>query len=690
MSWLRELVDVPVGVDELADRLTMCGFEVGAVEPWPADPRDPEGAQDAVLDLEITTNRPDCLSVLGIAREVATAYGTELRMPPATTAETDPGAADAIAITIEDPDLCPRYAGALAQVTVGPSPPWLARRLEAADVRPINNVVDVTNYVMLELGHPMHAFDLERLAGPEIRVRRARAGETVRTLDGADRTLDLDTLVIADAERPQAVAGIMGGAASEVGADTRTIVLEAAWFDPISVRRTSRRLGLATDASYRFERGADVAAPPAAIRRAHRLLADIGAGTPRGALVDRFPAPPAPVEVRLRHARLGRVLGQTVDESFVAPALARLGFEPTPEAEDDGPVWRVRVPTFRVDVRREEDLIEEIARHHGYDEIPTTFPALTRPAPAPGPWRARDRLVRRLLTGAGFSEAVTYGFVEEAAARAVHPAPGDVVALRNPLSERGAVLRPSLIPGLVDAVVHNRRRERHDVRLFEIGSRFRLGDGETPALGVAVAGAGTAAHWSAPARPADLFDLTGVIARLCSGFGLEASFEPASAGQLVAGRRARVHVGTGDDRAVLGEAGQLDPALAEARGMPGSDPVYVAELDLRRLDLGAFDRLRAAPVPRHPSVTRDLSVEIDDALPAAQVRDTIRAAAGPTLAEVVEVDRYTGSGVAAGAVSLSIRLTFRAPDRTLTDTEVQRSTDAVLQALTQAHRAKQR
>ena len=690
MSWLQELVDAPVAVDELADRLTMCGFEVGAVEPWPADPRDPGGAPDVVLDLEITTNRPDCLSVLGIAREVATAWDTGLRMPLAAAAESGPGAPDAIAITIEDPDLCPRYVGALAQVTVGPSPPWLARRLEAADVRPINNVVDVTNYVMLELGHPMHAFDLERLAGPEIRVRRARPGETVRTLDGVDRTLDPDTLVIADGERPQAVAGIMGGAVSEVGADTRTIVLEAAWFDPISVRRTSRRLGLATDASYRFERGADVAAPPAAIRRAHRLLADIGAGTPRGALVDRFPAPPAPVDVRLRHARLGRVIGQSIDEGFVAPALARLGFEPTPAAEDDGPAWRVRVPTFRVDVRREEDLIEEIARHHGYDEIPTTFPALTRPAPAPGPWRARDRLVRRLLTGAGFSEAVTYGFVEEAAARAVHPDPGDVVALRNPLSERGAVLRPSLLPGLVDSVIHNRRRERHDVRLFEIGSRFRQGDGETPALGVAIAGAGTAAHWSAPARRADLFDLTGVITRLCSGFGLEASFEPASAGHLVAGRRARVHVGTGDDRAVLGEVGQLDPAFAAARGMPGSDPVYVAELDLRPLDVGAFDRLRAAPVPRHPSVTRDLSVEIDDALPAAQVRDTIRAAAGPALVEVVEVDRYTGSGVAAGAVSLSVRLTFRAPDRTLTDTEVQRSTDAVLQALAEAHHAKQR
>ena len=690
MSWLRELVDVPVGIDELAEKLTLCGFEVGAVEPWPDEPRAPDGAPDAVLDIEITTNRPDCLSVLGIAREVATAYDTGLRMPPAAPPETDDGAADAVSIEIDAPDLCPRYVGALAEVTVGPSPRWLARRLEAADVRPVNNVVDVTNYVMIELGHPMHAFDLDRLAGPEIRVRRARAGETVRTLDGADRTLDPEMLAIADAERPQAVAGIMGGAASEVGAATRTIVLEAAWFDPISVRRTGRRLGLATDASYRFERGADVAAPPAAIRRARRLLADIGAGRPRGALVDRFPTPPEPIEVRLRHARIGRVLGQTIDEGFVAPALRRLGFEPTPAAEDGGAAWRVRVPTFRVDVSREEDLIEELARHHGYDEIPTTFPALTRPAAAPGSWRARDRLARRLLTGNGFSEAVTYGFVEEAAARAVHADRPDIVALRNPLSERGAVLRPSLLPGLVDSVVHNRRRERHDVRLFEIGSRFRQGDGETPALGMAIAGSATAVHWSAPARRADLFDLTGVIARLCSGFGRQAAFEPTTTRHLVPGRSARVHVQSGAARVLLGEAGQLDPAFAAARGMTGPDPVYVAELDLRPLDPVVLDRLRATPVPRYPSITRDLSVEIDDALPAAQVRDTIRAAAGPTLVEVVEVDRYTGSGVAAGAVSLSVRLTFRASDRTLTDAEAQRSTDTVLQALAETHRAKQR
>lgn len=691
MSWLREFVDAPAGIDELAEKLTLCGFEVGAVEPWPDAPRKPDGEPDAVLDLEITTNRPDCLSVLGIAREVAAAYDVPLRTPPSAPPETDAGAGDAVAVEIEDADLCARYAGALAEVTVAPSPPWLARRLEAADVRPVNNVVDVTNYVMIELGHPMHAFDLDRLAGGRIRVRRARAGETVRTLDGADRALAPEMLTVADAERPQAVAGVMGGAASQVGEQTRTIVLEAAWFDPLSVRRTSRRLGLATDASHRFERGADVAAPPAAIRRARRLLADIGAGTPRGPLVDCFPAPPRPVEIRLRHARIGHVLGQTVDEAFVAPLLTRLGFEPAPaERDGGGAVWRVRVPAFRVDAGREEDLIEEVARHHGYDRIPTTFPALTRPPAAPGAWRARDRLVRRLLTGGGFFEAVTYGFVEEAAAHAVHPDRQDVVALRNPLSERGAVLRPSLLPGLVDSVAHNRRRERHDVRLFEIGSRFRRGDGETPALGLALAGAADAVHWSAPARPADLFDLTGVIARLCAGFGLEAEFEPTTAGHLAPGQSARVHVRTAAGRAALGEAGRLDPAFAAARGMTGTDPVYVAELDLRPFDPGAGEHLHAAPVPRYPSTTRDVSVEIDDALPAARVRDTIRAAAGPALVDAVEIDRYTGSGVVEGAVSLSVRLTFRAPDRTLTDAEVQKSTDAVLRALADTHGARQR
>jgi phenylalanyl-tRNA synthetase beta chain len=712
VSWLRELVtlppgsggdagpDVPVGsaertlIAELANLLTMRGFEVSAIEPCPpgsAGTAEGDTSPDAVLDLEITTNRPDCLSVRGIAREVGTIYGTDLRMPELAPAVA-PQTPEPIAVTIDeaDVDLCPRYVGALSDVTVGPSPRWLAARLEAADVRPINNVVDVTNYVMLELGHPMHAFDLDRLAGPEIRVRRARSGERIRTLDGAERNLEPDMLVIADGERPQAVAGVMGGADSEVGDGTRTIVLEAAYFDPISVRRTSKRLGLATDASFRFERGADISAPATAIARARHLLSLIGAGQPRGPIVDRYPTPPPPIVVRLRHRRIGRLLGQVIDEAFVAPTLTRLGFDPQSEPTHDEPAWRVTVPTFRVDVHREEDLIEEIARHHGYDRLPTTFPAAKTPPAPTAPWLTRDRLVRQLLTGCGFSEAITYGFIAREAALAVHADQQDIVALQNPLSENGAVLRPSLLPGLVDSLIHNRRRERQDIRLFELGSRFRQGDGETPGLALALTGAAVPRHWSDPGRKVDLFDLTGVLARLCEGFGGIATFEPHTLRHLVAGRTASVHLRVGDTTTALGTVGQLDPGFAGARGLTGSDDVYVAELDLVSLDAGTFDHLQATPVPRHPSIARDLSIEVDDTLPAAQVRDTIRAAAGPSLASIKEVDRYQGTGIAAGNVSLSVRLTFRAPDRTLTDAEVQVATDEVVRALGQAHQAKLR
>ena len=698
VSWLREFIPAPddpdggssadllADIDALAAGLTMRGFEVGAVELWPVAGGS---APDAVLDIEVTTNRPDCLSVRGIAREVGTMYGADVRMPDlaATEVSTDD---HAFALTIDDPDLCRRYVGALADVEVGPSPRWLTDRLEAAGIRPINNVVDVTNYVMIELGHPLHAFDHARLAGPAIVVRRAAPGERIRTLDGVERPLDSAMLTIADAERPQAVAGIMGGADAEVSAGTRTILLEAAWFNPISVRRTSKRLTLATDASFRFERGADVSAPVTAIARARRLLVEIGAGQPRGAIVDGYPAPPDPIVVRLRHRRIGHLLGHDVDSSFVAPTLTRLGFTVEPQTDPDGLAWQVTTPSFRVDVRREEDLIEEVARHHGYDRLPETFPALTQPPPAEAGWRRRDRTARQVLTGCGFSEAITYGFVERAAALALHPDEADLVPLANPLSEKGAVLRPSLLPGLVDSLIHNRRRERQDIRLFELGSRFRQREGETPALALALTGAAVGRHWSGGDRKADLFDLTGVVTRLCAGFGGTAAFAPATAEALVPGRTARVTLTLGGVTTDLGLAGQLDPALARRRGLPGSDPVHVAELDLRALSLQVFDHLRAAPVPRHPSVTRDLSIEVDDALPAAQVRGTIRAAGGATLAGISEVDRYQGKGVASGAVSLSLRLIFRAPDRTLTDAEVRTATDRIVSALEQAHHAKLR
>ena len=696
VSWLRDFVAVDVTVKELADVLTMRGFEVSGIEPAPAAAKSTD--EDAVLDLEIMTNRPDCLSVIGIAREVSAVYNTDLRSPPVGTDSTPQGdMADAeVSVTIEDPDLCPRYAAAVVDVTVSPSPAWLAARLEAAGVRPINNIVDVTNYVMFEVGHPMHAFDLDTLTGREIRVRRARASETVQTIDGQTRTLDRDMLVIADAERPQAVAGVMGGVDSEVSGATRVVALESAYFLPTSVRRTSKRLALSTDASYRFERGTDIEAPVLAMRRALTLLEETDAGQVRGPTIDAYPRPHTPPSITLRHTRIGRVLGTDIEATFVPATLERLGFTVTPEptgdaSQNDGTRWHVTVPTYRVDVSREVDLIEEVARHYGYDRLPSTFPAASQPPAPQDDWLLQQRLLRHILTASGCSEAITYSFIEHSAAIPFIDNEDDLVHMANPLSEKFSVLRPSLLPGLVDSLVRNRRRERRDVRLFEIGNRFRRRDGETRGLVVAITGSGASEHWSTAGRSVDLFDIKGIIELACAAFGVELTFDTMDHTVLVPGRTASVQASprkAGEHRLFLGYLGQLTPELADARGLPNTgDEVYVAELDLAALASVAVDRnqLRAEPIPRHPSVVRDLALVVDQHLPAETVRETILAAAADTLVDVREFDRYAGKGVPEDCVSLALHLTFRAPDRTLTDSEVQRSVDDVVAALAQHH-----
>ena len=683
LSWLRDYVTVPVSIDELAAGLTMRGFEVSAVEPVSTD--------DAVLDLEITTNRPDCLSVIGIAREVAAMYRGPLTLPaPPPVGPGHPGA-PTLSVTLEDAELCPRYAAALAEITMGESPHWLATRLEAAGVRPVNNIVDVTNYVLLELGHPMHAFDFERLAGAELRIRRARQGERVRTLDGQDRALTDQMLVIADAERPQAVAGVMGGAASEVGTMTRLVALESAYFQPVSVRRTSKSLGLSTDASYRFERGADVSAPVAALERACQLLAQIGGGRASGAVIDRYPTPRLATRVRLRHPRIEHVLGQPIEESFVTDVLGRLGFETT--LMQPG-VWEVTVPLRRVDVAREIDLIEEIARHHGYDRLRSTFPSLTEASPRPDPRIARDRLVRRLATAAGFSEAVTFAFIDADAAAAFTDGPEAIVRISNPLSAQFAVLRPSLIPGVVASVAYNRRRERRDVKLFEVAARFGAGR-ETRTVALGWTGAGDTEHWSTAPHTVDFFDIKGAVERICIGLGVRRlRCEPTGCAFLVPGRAADVHASGTVDGGMrdIGVVGQLAPKVAERLGLTDADEVYVAELDLDAIaDLvPARDDLHVTPLPRHPSIVRDLSIVVPGTLPASTVRDTIRAAAPEILTEVREFDRYTGPGIPANRVSLSLRLTFRATDRTLTDAEVHQAVDRLVTVLGRAHDARLR
>ena len=697
VSWLRELVPVTVSVDELAEALTAHGFEVSAVEPAPAVPGRPTRGEDAVLDLEITTNRPDCLSVAGIAREVSTIYGDELTWPALTATPTGD---DALPVTIEDLSLCPRYAASAAEVTVGPSPAWMVARLEAAGVRPINNIVDLTNYVMLELGHPMHAFDLDRLAGAELRIRRAGAGERVRTLDGVERTLVNDMLVIADGERPQAVAGVMGGADSEVTDGTVRVAFESAWFDPVSVRRTSKRLALSTDASFRFERGADIEAPVRAMRRALQLLGEIGGGAPRGSIVDRYPAPVERASIILRQARIGHVLGVDVDPGFVPATLERLGFdvdrvahdtgEPAPDGRR-GRQWRVTVPAHRVDVHREIDLIEEIARHHGYERLPSTFPAMIRPPAPRSNALSGQQILRRVLTAGGCSEAITYGFIEEAAARPFVAEPNELVRIANPLSEKFAVLRPSLVPGLLDALIHNRRREHRDIRLFEIGRRFTAAEGETSSVAVALTGAAAPRHWSGGERRTDLFDAIGLVDRVCDAFGVTPAYDPRPRETLAPGPTAavRARLPQTADPVLLGYAGQLAPTIAEARGLPADDEIYVAELDLAALGRAGKDRRRmvAAPLPRYPSIVRDLAVVVDAALPAATVRGTIRSVAPETLVQVREFDRYAGKGIPPGHTSLAFRLMFRAADRTLTDAEVQQTVDAIVAALQATHGA---
>jgi phenylalanyl-tRNA synthetase beta chain len=695
ISWLREFVDVKAPAEEIAGTLALRGFEVASVEPL-------DGG-DAVIDFEVTANRPDALSVLGLAREVATAYNLPL-VPPAA----EPGAAvrlaaivsgssDRIAVTIEDPELCPRYAAAVADVQIAPSPAWMAARLHAAGVRPISNIVDITNYVNIEIGQPMHAFDRARLAGPEIRVRRAKPGETIKTLDGVDRALDASMLVIADRDRAQAVAGVMGSAASEVSASTKDVVFESAYFKPTSVRQTSKRLGLKTEASSRFERGGDVSVQVVALQRAIALIEQIGAGRVVPPLVDCYPAPRGPRPLHLRRDRLTRLLGAAVPDADVVRILGGLGLEVT--AAGDG--WDVVAPTFRVDLLREVDLMEEVGRHHGFDKLEPTYPASRQPAPAPDPRVGRDRLVRRTLTGAGFSEAITFGFIEAKAAELYATAndatPGSadrLVPIANPLSAKFDTLRQSLLPGLVDAVAHNRRHGRRDVRLFEIGTRFAPG-GETRAVAFAWTGSGAGEHWSGGARDVDFFDVKGVAEHLCDVLGVQVRAEARRDSFLVPGQTAALVVTEGPERGTeVGFAGQITPAVADARGLPRQDRVFAAELSLDalwRAQAAPFDAARA--LPRHPQVVRDLSIVVADTLPAEIIRGTILAAGRGLPAPLVAAgffDRYQGQGVPQGAVSLSVRLTFQAADRTLTDAEVQKSVEAILAALVEQHAAVQR
>lgn len=621
------------------------------------------GLDDHVLEIEITPNRPDCLSVVGVARELAALTGARFRAPKITVTESRVPARALVRVRLEDPALCPRYAARVVSgVTVGPSPAWLTARLRAVGLRPISNVVDVTNYVLWELGHPLHAFDHRAVAEQTIVVRRARDGESLSTLDGQERELADPMLVIADPKRAIALAGVMGGANSEVTPPTTRVLLESAYFDPGSIRRTARALGLQTDASYRFERGADIEALRHALDRAAELIARVAGGAVARGVVDAYPKRRRPRRVRLRMSRVERVLGVAPTRSHAKKILVGLGL-PT---RDDGKDLVVEVPSFRRDLALEDDLVEEVIRVWGYDKIPSTLPGGALALVRQPETLAQEQAVREALVGAGLSETITYGFGDPALDAALGPTER-AIPLLNPLSQDASRMRRHPLEGVLGVMATNLRRQQPDVAVFELCRTYERVGGEIREprwLAIALTGGRTGAGWWSRPELVDVYDAKGFAEHALDALGVRdagaraggfAGLEPDSTGVLVAG---------GVEAATFGEV-SLD--LRERFGLKA--PVFAAAIPLDTVLGIRRPPLRYAALPRVPSVQRDVAFAIGEGrvLAAADVDAVVREEGGPLLRAVSLFDRFR---LPDGGWSLAWRLTFRAEDRTLTDEEV--------------------
>lgn len=685
-NWLRELTDTKLTPAELRERLTMVGLAIDAVG---------ESNGDYILDVEVPSNRPDCLSHVGIAREVAVIESGTIQFPESKPATNAGRAEDFTAVEILDADLCPRYTARLVRgVKIAPSPDWLVKRLEEIGQRPINNVADITNYVLHELGQPLHAFDFAKLKEQRIVVRRARPDEKLKTLDGVERTLTTEMLVIADADQAVALAGIMGGEDSEISNSTTDVLIESAYFDPDSVRRTARSLGMDTEASRRFERGADCENVLVAQTRCVELICEIAGGVATENAIDAYPNPITPPRIPFRPARVKALTSVEVSEGETMRILRSLGFIEEGTAQPGSKSFIA--PTWRIDTTREEDLVEEIVRHVGYDKIGEELPA-SRMAGEYQPAELKRRAMRRALASGGFDEAIDFSFIEagsedafELIPRLTAHADEPFVSLQNPIIEGSDRMRPTLLKGLLESVRHNLNHGNRDVRLFETGRVFaKSAAGELPeereALGLVMTGAAIEENRAGASRELDFFDLKGALETAIDAMKvLPLRFSKATVKHLRPGQSALITLGDGE---AIGSIGRLTESITAAYKF--RQPVFVAELDLGKLLSSPARAVQYKPLPRYPSVIRDVTVLLDRQITVAEIVSVIETLDLADYRGAKFVGTYEGQNIPEGKRSVSLRVEYRAADCTLRDEEVEDRQRTLVSSLVQKLHAEQ-
>jgi phenylalanyl-tRNA synthetase beta chain len=626
---------------------------------------------DTVLDLDVTPNRPDCLAVAGIAREAAALTGQKTHIPKISYQETDAPIEDRISIEIADPDLCPRYCASLTTgVKITDSPTWLQERLIACGQRPINNIVDITNYVMLEYGQPLHSFDYDRISSRKIIVRRAIEGEDFITLDDTERKLTSNMLVIGDSERTVAIAGVMGGLNSEVTESTTNILLEAASFNAASIHYTSHHLGLTSEASMRFERGISAGMTLPALRHATKLIAELGGGRVARGIIDVYPGEQKPAAITLTPEKVSRILGMEVSRKDITSALTSLGFD----CQIDGPQLKVTAPYWRSDITLAVDLIEEVARIIGYDKIPTTLFKDPIPSHIPDPALDVSREIRRKLTGHGFQEVMTYSLTGREILSNLLPEPFPPepapVRVTNPMTADQEYLRPSLRAGILTALASNRRHEEEGIRLFELGKIYLPAEKGLPAepevLCGIMSGTRTDKTWLGSDGSLDFYDAKGIIESLLQHLGITAQFDRSDDKSLHPTRQAEIVIKDNGMKVKLGVVGEVHPRVATAFEI--NETAALFELNINSLLPFTAGHRMYQPVPRFPGTYRDLALVVDAGVSHQNILDIIQSFS--LISEVRLFDVYSGKQVVPGKKSLAYRLVYQSPTHTLTDEEV--------------------